>query len=191
MRFEDFKKEFEGSLLSEGWRGRIYRGVWKGEEVAIKVAKSPYVVGAIRKEAHLLSLLKGLENFPQILHSGEDFFVYRFIDGMPLRYVDLEVEEEKRVLREILKCAFRLDEMGISKDEFSYIDKNVLIGKYGEVYIIDFERGKISKRPTNLTQFIQLLRRKGYVSEEEVIRLGKRCRTNREEVYRDLLERLK
>ncbi len=191
MRFEDFRKEFEGSLLSEGWRGRVYRGVWKGKEVAVKVAKTPVVSGAIKKEAYILSLLKGLKSFPQLLYSGEDFLVYEFIEGTPLRQVKMDRREERRVLREILRCAYLLDEKGISKDEFSYLDKNVLIGRQGEVYLIDFERGRITTRPTNVNQFMQLLRKKGYITQEEAMSMGKRYTSEPLRVYEELSERLK
>lgn len=192
MRFEDFKEEVEDlRKLSEGWRGIIYRGKWEGRDVSVKVAKSSDVVKAIQKEADILERLKGLEMFPQILTKGEDFFVYTFIEGEPYGRLKLCPEEERRVLRTVLRAAYELDKMGIKRDEFSSIDKNVLVGKDGKVYILDFERGGFKSRPSNLTQFLQLLVRKGYLSIEEAKSLGRGYIRDMEGVFREVLARLK
>lgn len=192
LRFEEFRREVENlERIAEGWRGIVYRGKWRGKDVAIKVAKSPEVVKAIQKEAEILEKLRGIETFPQIVLRGEDFFVYHFIEGVPFRKVVLNPEEEKEVLRKLLEIAYLLDSLGIKRDEFANVDKNVLIGRNGKVYVLDFERGGFSKRPSNLTQFMQLLVRKGYLDREEAIRLGKKYMKDREAVFRELFRRLK
>ena len=191
MKFKEFRDKIEGlSKLSEGWRGVIYTGFWNGERVSVKVAKDEKVVKAIQKEADILERLKGMEEFPQILFKGEDFFLYRFIDGIPFRRAGLNPEEKKRVYRKLLEIAYKLDSMGIVRDEFSRIDKNVLIGKEGKVYLLDFERGKLSSRPSNLTQFLQLLVREGFLSRDFAVELGKRYLRDREGVYREVLGKL-
>ena len=187
MRFEEFKKEVENLReLAEGWRGRVYRGKWRGEDVAIKVAKSPEKVKAIQKEAEILEKLKGLEGFPQILFKGEDFFVYRFIEGRTFGELKPEGEERKRILREVLEKAYLLDKLGIHRDEFANIHKNVLIDEEGRVFVIDFDRGVFKENPSNVRQFLQLLRREGFISQEEAIRLGKLYKENREAVIDDI-----
>jgi len=80
----------------------VYRGKWKGKEIAIKVAKGPEVVKAIQKEAEILEKLKGMESFPQIVFKGEDFFAYNFIKGVPYRKAGLDPEGERRVLRRLV-----------------------------------------------------------------------------------------
>ncbi len=192
MKFEEFKSEVEDlQRLAEGWRGVVYTGNWKGKRVSIKVAKSKEVVKAIQKEADILERLKGQREFPQILFRGEDFFVYEFIEGVPLKRAELGEEKEREVLRELLRIAYRLDSLEIKRDEFANVDKNVLIGRRGEIYVLDFERGGFSRRPSNLTQFLQLLLRKGYLKREEVIELGKRYMKEREAVFKEILSKLK
>ena len=191
MRFEEFRKEVQDlSLYAEGWRGYIYIAFWRGQRISIKVAKSELVVSAIQKEANILVHLKGLKGFPQILLRGEDFFTYNFIEGIPYRALHLGGKEDRRILKRVLELAFLLDKKGIRKDEFTNIDKNVLVSDRGEVYMVDFERGGFSQRASNLTQFLQLLRRKGILTEKESIELGRRYREDMEGVFRQVMAKL-
>jgi len=193
MTFEEFSREVEElRKFAEGWRGVIYTGRWRGERVAIKVAKGEDVVGAIRKEGEILEQLRGVKGFPQLLARGRDFIAYRFIEGTPLGKLRLNPQEERRVLRELVGLACTLDRMGIRRDEFQRVDKNVLVGADGEVYVLDFERGSFSDRPSNLPQLLQLLVRKGYLSREEAVSLGKRYVSGeREAVLGEVLSKLK
>ncbi len=192
LRYEEFKDQVEDlKEFAQGWRGKIYTGFWKGQKVAIKVAKRKEALKALQKEAEILEALKGYPHFPQIILKGYDFFVYPFIEGTPLGKAKLSSEEKAKVYEEILRVAYLLDELGIKKDEFKDLRKNVLIGKNLEVYLIDFERGGFSKRPTNLTQFLQVLRREGYLSMEEAKDLGKRYLKDREGVFKEVLAKLR
>ncbi len=193
MLFEDFKNKLKDlKLFSKGWRSYIYTGHWENRKVAVKVAKGKELTKAIQKEGEILEQLKGIKGFPQILLKGEDFLVYNFIEGVPLGKLKLTVEEEINILKDILKKAYILDSMGIRRDEFQRLDKNVIVDKKGNVYILDFERGGFSSKPSNLTQFLQLLVRKGYIEREEAIYLGKEYKAGRrKEVFFKLLQKLK
>jgi len=187
MKFSEFTREVEGlEGFAEGWRGKVFVGKWKGKKVAIKVAKAPDKVKAIQKEAEILEKLKGIKGFPQILFKGEDFFVYEFIEGKPFGKVQVSEEQKKKLLRDVLEKAYLLDKLGINRDEFSNIYKNVLVNEKGEVFVIDFDRGTFKSNPSNVRQFLQLLKREGYVTQEEAVELGKRYKENPEKVIEDI-----
>jgi len=189
MRFSEFKDKVEELReFAEGWRGRIYVGFFNGKKVAIKVAKSLEKVEAIRKEAKILEQLKGVKGFPQIILKGEDFFVYEFIEGITYGKAKLSEEEKKKILKSVLEKAYFLDKLGINRDEFSNIHKNVLIDSEGEVYVIDFDRGTFKKNPSNVRQFLQFLRREGFISQERAIDLGKRYKEEPEKVIEEIRE---
>lgn len=188
MKFEELKKHLKGlEFISKGWRSYVYRALCGDKEVAIKVAKDKHLQKAIRKEADILQRLKGMKSFPQILMKGEDFFMYEFIRGIPFEKCTLEETKKIKVFLRTLELAYLLDSMCISKDEFHRLDKNLLVGEDGNVYLIDFERGKIScKRKTNLPQLIQLFVREGHLPLDKAIDLGRSYREKPEDVFHEL-----
>lgn len=189
VRFEDFKASLEDlQLFSKGWRGFIYRARWKGVDVAIKVAKDKEREYAIRKEGEILKLLKGFRGFPQLLEMGEDFLVYEFIEGVPIEKSSLNKSQKALVYLKVLELIELLDRLGINKEELHKLDKNTLIGDGLEVYLIDFERGDLqAKKRHNLSQFLQLLLREGFISLEKAVELGRRY-SKGEDVYHEVRE---
>jgi len=188
VRFEELKDHLRNmELIGKGWRSHVYRAIYKDKEVAIKVAKDRHLEKAIRKEADILERLKGIKSFPQILMRGEDFFMYEFIKGMPFEKCILDEPKKIEIFLKTLELAYLLDSMCISKDEFQKLDKNLLVGEDGDIYLIDFERGKIScKRKTNLPQLMQLFVREGYLPLERAIELGKSYKERPKDVFHEL-----
>ena len=188
MNFEEFAKDKELNLLAKGWRGEIYTFYEDNNVFCIKKARHKEVFYAIEKEANILSCLYGDKRFPQIVSQGKDFFVYKYIEAEAFEKVFwlLEKEHQINILISILEAAYYLDSIGINRGEFDKEYKNILIDKHLNVYILDFDRGSFSKNPKNITQFIQSLRTKGFISKEKAIELGRMYKINREEVYLEL-----
>jgi putative serine/threonine protein kinase len=187
VRFEEFKESLKDlQLFSKGWRGYIYRAKWKGIDVAIKVAKDSEREYAIRKEGEILKLLKGYRGFPQLLEAGEDFLVYEFIDGIPIEKASLTRSQKAFVYLRVLELIELLDRLGVNKEELHKLDKNTLIGNDLEVYLIDFERGSMqAKKRHNLSQFLQLLAREGFLTLQKAKELGISY-SKGEEVYHEV-----
>ncbi len=174
--------------LSEGWRGVIYTGEYRGKKVSLKIAKSLENIEAINKEAGILETLKGKKEFPQILERGTGYFVYEFIEGVPFKNI-----KDKKVIKEVLKrlvdIARFLDISGINHGELNNIEKNVLVNIKDtniSVYLLDFDRGGISKKTHNVSQLIQVLRRYGILSLGEAIKFGKEYFKEPEKVVKEL-----
>ncbi|MFN3870021.1 MAG: hypothetical protein ACK4MW_00840 [Aquificaceae bacterium] len=190
MRFDNFKESIRDlQLFNKGWRGLIYKGLWEGIEVAIKVAKAKEKEYAIRKEGEILKLLKGYKGFPQLLMVGENFIVYEFIRGNPIEKLSLSKSQKSLIYLRIIDLIKVLDSQRINKDELQCLDKNTLVDDNFDVYLLDFERGSLDvKKRHNLSQFLQLLVKDGYITREKAIELGKRY-AKAEEVY-DEVERI-
>ncbi len=178
------------TFLTKGWRGEIYTFKDHDKTYAVKKAIHKEAIYAIQKEASILTQLYQEKAFPQIICQGLDFFVYEYIEALPFEKVFWFLEEDKKrkVLIDILKAAYKLDNMGINRGEFDKEYKNILIDKDLNVYILDFDRGSFSKNPKNITQFIQSLRTKSIISMEMATELGKMYKNQREFVFLKLLE---
>ncbi|MEN3027980.1 MAG: hypothetical protein ABDH29_01885 [Aquificaceae bacterium] len=154
--------------------------------MAVKVARDREREYAIKKEGEILKLLKGIRGFPQLLLAGEDFIVYKFIEGVPFEKVSMDRRERILVYLKVLELIQILDRLNINKEELHRLDKNTLVGEGLEVYLVDFERGSLGAgKRHNLSQFLQLLVREELLGFEEAKKLGKRY-VRGEEVYHEV-----
>ena len=162
MRFDDIKDKIENlKLIGKGWRGRVYRGVYKGEDLAFKVASDPHFIPNIQKEGKILKIVNKEGIGGKLFLIGEDFIAYRFIEGKPLKEV-INEKNGKIIISKLLKKARKLDELGINKEEFHRPYKNVLVDQNLNVYLIDFERSKMGKNIQNVNQLLQFILNEGY-----------------------------
>lgn len=188
MKFEDIEPSIENlRQIGKGWRSIVYRGLYNSKDLAFKVATSWQTQQAIKKEGQILEKLKHLKNFPQVEMLGEDFVAYRYIQGKPLKHLNLSAKEKAGIYLRVLELAYLLDKMEIKKDEFQNLSKNLLVGEDGEVYLLDFERGCMNaSKPHNVPQFLQLLVREGFLQMQRAIELGKTYRGDMEKVFHEI-----
>ncbi len=192
MKFVDFKDELEElTAIGKGWRGIVYRALWNGKLVAVKVARSEEKEHAIQKEAEILESLKSTQGFPRILLRGINFFVYEYIDGLPLKKTPLNHQNRTKMALQLLKLAKKLDDLGIKHGELNDLRSNVLVSESGEVFIIDFDRGGFSERPSNVPQLLQYLSKEGLLTLEEAIRLGKEYIRKPDVVFKEITAKIK
>jgi len=194
MRFEEFAAERRLERFAEGYRGVIYTFVERGQRWAVKVPSEEGLVKTFLKEAKILEFLnsKGFSFVPKLREVGEDFFVYRFLEGKPFKKVQKEVPRRLfyYYLRKILLAAYCLDRVGVFKDEFQRPFTNVLVSGR-RVYLLDFERGLLNKYWKNVPQFLQFLVAAGVLGREEAVELGRRYKKEPKAVVKELLKRLR
>ncbi|HIO42210.1 MAG TPA: hypothetical protein EYN34_04915 [Aquifex sp.] len=195
MRFKDFASQKGLEKFAEGYRGIIYTYTESGNKYAVKVPSEEKLIKTFQKEADILEYLnrKGVKFVPQITFRGEDFFVYRFLEGIPFKKLQKEgIPEGLRnyYLRKILVAAYCLDRLGVFKDEFQRPFTNVLVNGR-RVYLLDFERGLLNKYWKNVPQFLQFLVAVGVLDREEAIRLGREYKKNPKRVVKEVLKKLR
>jgi len=194
MRFEEFKNLKRLEKFAEGYRGIIYTYTENGEKYAVKVPSEEKLIKTFQKEAKILEYLNGVgfSFVPQLVLVGEDFFVYRFIEGKPFKKLQKELPEGafRYFLRKLLVAAYCLDKVGVFKDEFQRPFTNVLINGR-RLYLIDFERGLLNKYWKNVPQYLQFLVAVGVLDRDTAIGLGKEYKKNPKEVVKKVLKLLK
>lgn len=183
MIFEDIKEKIkELQIIGKGWRGVIYKGILDNKILAFKVASRPEVIKAIQREGKILEIVNKENIGGKLTLKGEDFIAYQFIEGKHL--IDIINENNyKDLIFQIFIQGWKLDNLKISKDEMQRPLKNTIVNEEGKVYLIDFERAKFSKRPSNITQLLQFIlslkdKYFPFVNKEKIINLGKNYKNN-------------
>lgn len=159
--------------FAHGKRGTIFTGLINQSKflkshlskpniikVAIK-AKKPESKAQerIENEARWLKGLNKEHIGPYLLWSGENYIVYRFVEGdYILDWIPKNSTKEiKKVLIGLLHQCFGLDQLGINKEEMHHPVKHIIIDKYNQPILIDFERCYETKKPQNVTQFLEFI----------------------------------
>jgi putative serine/threonine protein kinase len=190
MLFEEFKKLKKLQKFAEGYRGVIYLYKEKGQLFAVKTVEESTLLKGLQKEIEILKFLnkKGVSFVPSLVYIGEDFFVYKFIEGKPFK----EILKEKNplipyYLKKILIASYCLDKLGVFKDEFQRPWTNVLV-QNKKIFLIDFERGMLGKYYKNLPQFLQFLKAIKIIDTSTAILLGRNYRKSPKEVVKQTLK---
>ncbi|MFW5704588.1 MAG: HemK2/MTQ2 family protein methyltransferase [Nanoarchaeota archaeon] len=143
--------------LEKGKHSINFKANYKGKTVVIKTGKPQH----IDVEAHFLKKLEK-ENFaPKLYYKKDGFVIREFFEGEQIKdWIKKASKEELiEVFQKVCDICFRLDELGINKDEMTNPYKHIFIEKNGEVKMIDYERCLFSDNPKNLTQFLEYLKR--------------------------------
>lgn len=157
--------------FNRGQRGIIYTARWHGKKVAIKV-KNPAskAQGRIINEARWLKLLNRRGIGPKILFHTDDYFCYEYIAGVFIEEFMEQANktEIKKVLKDVFEQCFKLDKIGVTKEEMHNPYKHIIIEKNLKPVLIDFERSHATEKPKNVSQFCQ------YITSGRVQRLLKK-----------------
>lgn len=166
--------------FARGKRGLIYTGSSHGKKVAIKVSRpGSQAKGRIANEARWLRVVNRKMIGPRLLFAGPGLVVYVFVEGQLLKELlkGASYSVLQRIFRSVLQQCFQLDQLGIQKEEMHRPQKHIILGKHGQVTLIDFERCYRKKNPHNVTQFVEficrtgpLLVQKGFVLTVPVLR---------------------
>ena len=149
-------------LISRGKRGVIFKASSRGREVAIKMAHpSSKAHNAILHEARSLERVNKLGLGPELIESDESYVMMEYVPGRLIGelFSDKTVTADtmRTVLKSVIDQLCTLDKNGINKQELTNPYKHIIIKEDFEPVLIDFERARITLRPSNLTQFSQYL----------------------------------
>ena len=144
--------------LSKGKRSIVLKGTYKKNAVAIKVLNNTTTaIATIDRESENLKFVNTLGIGPMFIAKKKNYVIMEFISGESLQNFSTHAskEELRRVLLEVLLQCHQLDLAQFQKEEMTRPYKHVIIGE--SVTLIDFEKGYSTKKPSNVTQFLQFL----------------------------------
>ncbi len=164
------------SYLAHGKRGDVFVGELDKSKlvkshfpskpdivkVAIKIQrKESRAMNRIENEIYWLKILNKKSIGPKIFFSGTDFFVCEFVEGqLVLDWVQNSSKQEtKKLLLTILEQCYKMDQLGVNKEEMHHPFKHIIIDKNNSPVMIDFERCSRTEKPKNITQFVEFISR--------------------------------
>lgn len=144
--------------VGKGKRGCVERawfaplGMW----VAIKEPRDDAVVNTVPNEHRFLAKLHTHGIGPRVLAGNKTRVVYEYVHGIGIvEYLrGCDTSSAMQLIIAVFQQCFVLDTLGISKQEMGWPEHHVLIGTDPSAPVmIDFERCRETKRPTNVSQF--------------------------------------
>jgi len=163
--------------FTKGHRGILFTGKYKNKKITIK-AKLPEseAVGRIANEGKWIKKLNKEGIGPNLVMAEKDFFAYHFVEGkvFPKFAEKAGKQKLKKIIRNLFMQCHKLDKLGIDKEEMHRPYKHILV-KGNKATLLDFERVHKSKKPKNVTQFIQYLAsgKIGLVKRKKAIEVSK------------------
>ena len=179
VEFTGEKSVFEIPVLGKGCVGIVVIAYTSLGRAALKIRR----VDADRKEmfheGEMLKRANAVKVGPQLLKVSENFLLMEFIEGIhfpkwieSLKGNDVQ-SHVRRVLHDVLKQCYRLDDAGLDHGELSNAPKHILVDADDCPYLVDFETASINRRVSNVTSVCQYLLLGSQIAEKVNEKLGK------------------
>jgi len=163
IEFVGEKTAFNIPVLGKGCVGIVVIAYTKTGRAALKIRRVDADRKEMEHEAEMLTKANGIGVGPRFINISEDFLLMEFVAGtlLPKWIANLKgrgvKERIHRVLREILKQCWKLDEVGLDHGELSRAPKHIIIDVEDKAHIVDFETASTRRRTSNLTSICQYL----------------------------------
>jgi release factor glutamine methyltransferase len=148
--------------LAKGHRGLIFIGCLKNKKVTIKVQRDDIdATETVNNEVRQLAVLNKHNIGPKLLFSGNNYFVYEFVDGDFLQDYLAKKETNRsgaiKVIKDVFEQMYVLDTLGLNKEEMHHPVKHIIVTRKGKPVLVDFERCHSREKTHNVTQFAQFI----------------------------------
>ena len=141
--------------FSKGNTSLVFTGELKDKKILIKLQRKDSPRKTIEREAKILEILQGTNITPELLFTGKfeglGYLVRKFAEGVPILYADVK----KHHLLKIFEKTLALDGLNIDHGQIQG-GKHIIIGR-SDVWIIDFEKASLRRKPKNLTAAISMI----------------------------------
>lgn len=154
-------------LIGKGCTSVVCLGATERSQVALKIRRSDSNRESLGIEATNLEFANSFGVGPRIYGARKNAISMEYIRGQNFaRWLEGEVqtEEVRRKVMDILEQCLLLDLHGLDHGELSDAKKHIMIGENGKAYIIDFESSSRSRKCRNLSSVVSYLFYKESVS---------------------------
>lgn len=149
-------------FVGKGHRGIVVKVSYRSRPAAVKILRTDAPTTSIEREAEMLRIANSLSVGPEEHGWTEHALLMEYVEGegIDVWLESLAEDEEqilKRVLRELLEQAARLDEAHLDHGELSNPRRHVLVRRGISPVIVDFSGASIIRRPKNVTSLFSYM----------------------------------
>jgi putative serine/threonine protein kinase len=159
LRFQGVTQIGGIPVLGKGCVGVVTQARYEGKLVALKIRRLDADRPSMSDEARLLRLANSVNAGPRLVSATKNFLAMELFRGIPLFRWAEHSRAGRRVVRELvtrlLTSCFMLDSIGLDHGELSHAPKNVLVNRFGQPCIVDFESASTARRVANVTSLLQ------------------------------------
>jgi HemK-related putative methylase len=148
--------------LAKGHRGLIFTGRLKDKKVTIKVQRDDIdATETVNNEVRQLAVLNKHGIGPKLIFSGNNYFVYEFVEGDFLQDYLERKDTTRADAVDVIKAVFEqmdlLDRLRLNKEEMHHPVKHIVVTRKKKPVLLDFERCHRRDKTHNVTQFAQFI----------------------------------
>lgn len=182
VEFAGRTSAFNLPILGKGYVGLVVIAQRYSQRVAMKIRRMDADRPSLFHEAAMLAKANEAGVGPRLVEATSDFILMQLVDG-ELLPVWLEAQEDKGILKqvlgEVMEQCWHLDLIGLDHGELSKAPKHVMVDRWLEPWILDFESSSESRRPANVTAISHyLFMSKGAVARRVGDIVGRRNRAS-------------
>lgn len=147
----------EKTFFARGKRSNVYLVTSNKKKYILKEELTKNKTGQIKNEIYWLKKLNKYKIGPKLKEEHDTYFICEYIKGKRIiEFLEKSNSKEiKKVLKEVLNQCFILDKLKVDKKEMTNPYKHIIMDK--KPVMIDFERCKLTNKPSNVTQFLQFI----------------------------------
>jgi len=152
--------------FSKGKRGLVFLRTINKKKVIVKKKNPKAEIDTLENEAKFNKLLNKKGIGPKFISYDGKELVREYVVGEELRkwLPKADAKELKKLFLNVLLQCREMDLLGVNKFEMTKPYKNIIVRSDNQPFLIDFERCKDTKKPKNVTQFIQFINSKNIKS---------------------------
>ncbi|OKH19616.1 hypothetical protein NIES208_01615 [[Limnothrix rosea] IAM M-220] len=148
-------------ILGLGYVGLVVLVIKDQQLFALKIRRTNGKNASLLSEAEVLRQVNQWGIAPRVYQGSQNFILMDFIDGQSfLDWLQKAIANKEhhsiyQVLDNLIEQAFRLDQMGLDRDDMRCITKDVIVTPKHHPVLLDFSGASGDRRPQNVTALVQ------------------------------------
>ncbi|AFY38906.1 Ser/Thr protein kinase [[Leptolyngbya] sp. PCC 7376] len=148
-------------ILGLGYVGLVVLVIREGKQFALKIRRTNAKRESLLPEAKAIRQANKVGVAPKIYQASDNFILMDFIEGKSfLEWLQWAIAKYPTsiildVINNLLEQAYKLDQIGLDRDDMKCITKDVIVTATHQPVLLDFSNASGDRRPQNVTALVQ------------------------------------